>query len=87
MSQVKFAPVLLMALAPCFLAGCATEEMTLEQAKAACDKLDGQLVIYYSQKVTLSGIGPLIQTPGKCITNDAFTQPPPAPAIVPTLPP
>jgi hypothetical protein len=53
------------------LVGCA-HEMTLEEAKADCDKKGGQLTIFYSQKITLSGVGPVIQTPGECITSDQF---------------
>jgi hypothetical protein len=65
----KCTPAFLLALV--MLAGCA-HEMTLEEAKADCDKKGGQLTIFYSQKITLSGVGPIIQTPGECITSDIF---------------
>lgn len=71
----KFTPAFLLASALSMLAGC-MHDMTLEEAKADCDKKGGQLTIFYSQKITLSGVGPIIQTPGDCITSDAFLLPP-----------
>lgn len=71
----KFAPAILLALALSMLVGCA-HEMTMEEAQADCDKKGGQLTIFYSQKITLSGVGPVIQTPGECITSDQFLLPP-----------
>ena len=71
------------ALAASVLAGCQTP-MTLEEAQKACAAKGGQLVIFYSQKITLSGIGPVIQTPGDCIMPDKFgIAPKPAPAAAP----
>jgi hypothetical protein len=71
----KFTPAFLLALALSMLAAC-MHEMTLEEAKADCDKKGGQLTIFYSQKITISGVGPIIQTPGECITADKFLLPP-----------
>ena len=71
--MIKLAPAILLALALSLLAGCA-HEMTLEEAQADCAKKGGQLTIFYSQKITLSGVGPVIQTPGECITSDVFLQ-------------
>jgi hypothetical protein len=79
----KFTPAIQFALALSMLAGCA-HEMTMEEAQADCDKKGGQLTIFYSQKITLSGVGPVIQTPGECITSDQFLLPP---KTQPTAPP
>ena len=81
----KFTPISLLALALFVLAAC-THEMTLEEAKADCDKKGGQLTIFYSQKITLSGVGPIIQTPGECITSDAFLLPPKTAPATPPAP-
>jgi hypothetical protein len=72
--------------------------MTLEEAEKACAAKGGQLVIFYTQKITLSGVGPVIQTPGDCIMPDKFgiaPKPPPqaappaagAPNAAPPSPP
>ena len=53
------------------LAGC-QHELTLEEAQALCTKQGGFLVVFYSQKITTSGIGPQIATPGNCISPSKF---------------
>ncbi|HEY2007580.1 MAG TPA: hypothetical protein VGH23_01225 [Rhizomicrobium sp.] len=67
------------------LAGC-QHELTLEEAQALCTKQGGFLVVFYSQKITPSGIGPQIATPGNCISPGKFditTSTPPAPKASP----
>ena len=67
------------------LAGC-EHQMTLEEARAACTKQGGFLVVIHTQKVTLSGVEPEKESPGNCISADKFNnaakpaKPAPAPA-------
>lgn len=68
---MKCAPVGIMALAGLLLAGCQTS-MTLEQAQAACDKQGGLLVIIYTEKITRSTVGPVIASPGNCVSPSRF---------------
>jgi hypothetical protein len=68
------------------LAGC-QHELTLEEAQALCTKQGGFLVVFYSQKITTSGIGPQIATPGNCMSPSKFDIAPSAStAPVPTAP-
>lgn len=57
------------------LAGC-QHQMTLEEARAQCTKQGGFLVVFYTQKVTLSGAGPEIASPGNCVSSSNFDKPP-----------
>jgi hypothetical protein len=63
------------------LAGC-QHKLTLEEAQAACTKQGGLLVVIYTQKLTTSGPGEEIASPGDCVTTDKFgvaaPEPPPA---------
>ena len=68
------------------LAGC-EHQMTLEEARAACTKQGGFLVVIHTQKVTLSGVEPEKESPGDCISSGKFdnaakpaAKPAPAPA-------
>ena len=77
---MKFTPVVI--LGAIVLAGC-QHGPTLEEAQALCTKQGGFLVVFYSQKVTASGIGPQIASPGNCISSSKFdiapaASPPPA---------
>ena len=71
------------------LAGC-EPSLTLAEAQALCTKQGGLLVIIYSQKVTQTGPGPVLTTPGHCVSPSQFNKdkavlPPgsPAPAASP----
>ena len=70
---MKFTPIVILgAIAGAFvLAGC-QHEPTLEEAQALCTKQGGFLVVFYSQKITTSGIGPQIASPGNCIAPSKF---------------
>jgi predicted small secreted protein len=68
---VKRISVLTVALGACVLAGC-EHRMTLEEARAACTKQGGFLVVLHTQKVTMSGVGPEIDSPGDCVSPDKF---------------
>lgn len=60
------------------LAGC-QGPLTLEEARAACTKQGGFLVVIHTQKITKAGVvGPEIDTPGDCIAPDKFDVAPPA---------
>ncbi|HZQ40656.1 MAG TPA: hypothetical protein VFA87_07675 [Rhizomicrobium sp.] len=63
------------------LAGC-EHQMTLEEARAACTKQGGFLVVIHTQKVTMTGIGPETDSPGDCISSGKFDAPA-APAKTP----
>ena len=68
----------LMAAALFLLAGCQT--MTLEEARAACTKQGGFLVVVHTQKITLAGVGDEVDSPGRCVSPDKFrANPSPAP--------
>lgn len=64
------------------LAGC-QDRLTLEEAQALCKKQGGLLMVIYSQKLTASGIGPQIASPGDCVSPSKFDIAPPAPAPAP----
>ena len=67
------------------LAGC-QHQMTLEEARAACTKQGGFLVVIHTMKVTLAGVGPETDTPGDCISAGKFdnaAKPPAKPASAP----
>lgn len=74
---MKFAPILIAGLG--LMAGCAPP-MTLEEARAACTKQGGFLVVIHTQKVTTAGIGDEKLTPGQCVSSSKFDAAPPAPA-------
>jgi hypothetical protein len=61
--------------------------MTLEEARAACAKQGGFLVVVHSQKITLSGVGDEVVSPGDCISADKLRDHPapaaPAPLSAP----
>ena len=61
------------------LAGC--HAMTLEEARAACTRQGGFLVVVHTQKITRAGVGDEVDSPGDCISPDKFhgTPAPPAP--------
>jgi hypothetical protein len=70
---VKFAPVVILGViaGASMLMGC-QHEMTLEDARALCTKQGGLLVVFYSQKLTTSGIGPQVASPGDCLSPSKF---------------
>jgi hypothetical protein len=88
-ASVKFTPVVIVGgIAAAFgLAGC-QHQMTLEEARAACSQQGGFLVVIYTQKITVAGVGPQVASPGNCVSSSSFnTAPatsassaPPAPA-------
>lgn len=69
-------------LAASLLAGC-QHRLTLEEARAACTKQGGFLVVVHSQKITRSGLGEEIDSPGDCVSADKFDMARPAPAPAP----
>jgi hypothetical protein len=79
---MKFAPVMIAGLGAFVLAGC-QDRLTLEEAQALCTKQGGLLVVFYSQKLTASGIGPQIASPGDCISPSKFDIAHPAPSNAP----
>jgi hypothetical protein len=85
---VKFTPVVTVGvvLGASVLAGC-QDHMNLEEARALCTKQGGFLVVIYSQKLTASGLGPQIASPGDCISSSNFDIAPPAPASTPAASP
>lgn len=76
---MKFALVLMLEMALIVLAGCQSGP-TVEEARALCTKQGGFLVVFYTQKVTLSGLGPEVATPGDCISPSKFDLAQPTPA-------
>ena len=80
--MVKRGLVVMMALGAAVLAGC-EHQMTLEEARAACTKQGGFLVVLHTQKVTMSGVGPEIDSPGDCVSPSKFDNPEPPPANAP----
>ena len=71
---MKRTPLLLgFCLCGVLLSGC--QAPTLEEARAACEAKGGQLVIIYSQRITLAGPEPAKASPGDC-----FLPEPKAPA-------
>jgi predicted small secreted protein len=75
---MTFTPVVIVALGAFLLAGC-QERLTLEQAQALCTKQGGLLAVIYTQKITASGAGPQIASPGDCISPSKFDIKPAAP--------
>lgn len=64
------------------LAGC-QHKLTLEEAQALCEKQGGLMVVIYTQKLTMSGPGEQVASPGDCVATDKFgvapaESPPPA---------
>jgi len=61
------------------LAGC-QHKLTLEEAQALCEKQGGFLVVIYTQKITTSGPGDQVASPGDCLSTDQYgiTDSPPA---------
>jgi hypothetical protein len=59
------------ALGGLLLAGC-QQKLTLEEAQAQCEKKGGLMVVIYSQKITASGPGEQIASPGDCVATDKF---------------
>lgn len=72
--MVKRGLVMMMVLGAPVLAGC-EHRMTLEEARAACTKQGGFLVVIHTQKVTRSGIEPEIDSPGDCVSSGKFDAP------------
>jgi hypothetical protein len=70
---VKSNPVVILAVTvgALVLAGC-QHQLTLEEARALCTQQGGFLMVFYSQKVTVSGLGPQIATPGECVAPTKF---------------
>ena len=79
---MKLTPVLVAALALCLLAGC-VQRLTLEEARALCKKQGGFLTVIYTQKITRSGVGEEIASPGDCVSPEKFDLRPPAPNNAP----
>ena len=76
---MKFTPVAVLGVigAVLALAGC-QHQQTLEEARALCTKQGGFLVVFYTQKVTMAGMGPEVASPGNCIMSSKFGMAPPA---------
>jgi hypothetical protein len=53
------------------LAGC-QHKLTLEEAQALCEKQGGFLVVIYTQKITASGPGEQVASPGDCLGTDKY---------------
>jgi hypothetical protein len=71
---VKSNPVVVLAVTvgTLALAGC-QHQLTVEEARALCTQQGGFLMVFYSQKVTVSGeVGPQVATPGNCISSSKF---------------
>jgi hypothetical protein len=73
---MKGLTVVMAALACCVLAGCQAR-MTLEEARAQCTKQGGFLIVIHSQKITRSGVGDEILSPGDCVSASKFDVPSP----------
>ena len=58
------------------LTGC-QHQMTLEEARAACTQQGGFLVVIYTQKITVAGVGPQVASPGNCVSSSSFNTAPP----------
>ncbi len=69
--MVKRGLVLMALLGASVLAGC-EHPMTLEEARAACTKQGGFLVVIHTMKVTMAGVGPETDSPGDCISPGKF---------------
>lgn len=68
---MKTASLATVALGIFMLAGC-QHKLTLEEAQAQCEQKDGLLVLVYTQKITASGPGEQVVSPGDCVTADKF---------------
>ena len=70
---MKTNPVVILAatVGICVLAGC-QHQQTLAEAQALCTKQGGFLVVIYSQKITASGVGPQVASPGDCVSSSKF---------------
>ena len=68
--EIALKHLFLMAAALWLLAGC--HAMTLEEARAACTKQGGFLVVLHTQKLTRSGIGDEVASPGDCVSPEKF---------------
>lgn len=53
------------------LGGCQAN-LTLEEAQALCMKKGGLLTVIYTQRITASGIGDPVGTPGECVSPKEF---------------
>jgi hypothetical protein len=71
------AVILAVTVGALILAGC-QHQPTLEEARALCTQQGGFLVVFYSQKVTSSGLGPEVATPGECVASTKFDMAQPA---------
>jgi len=69
--MVKRVPVMMALLGASVLAGC-QHSMTLAEARAACTKQGGFLVVLHTQKITMAGVGPEIDIPGDCVSPGKF---------------
>jgi hypothetical protein len=79
---MKFALLAGLTVAAAALAGC-QHAMTLEEAEAACTAQGGLLAVIYTEKITRTSVGPVVASPGECISPDKFNKG----AVLPTLPP
>ena len=79
---MKLTPVMMAAFALCLLAGC-QNRLTLEEARALCTKQGGFLMVIHTQKITTSGVGEEIDSPGDCVSASKFDIPPAAPRNTP----
>ncbi|HEY8254143.1 MAG TPA: C-type lectin domain-containing protein, partial [Rhizomicrobium sp.] len=70
-TMVKRGLVLTVLLGASVLAGC-QHQMTLEEARAACTKQGGFLVVIHTMEVTMAGVGPETDSPGDCISPGKF---------------
>lgn len=78
MKRVLPAALVLPLLALPLLAAC--HVMSLEEARAECAKQGGFLVVIYSQKITVAGVGQEIAKPGDCVPSKDLDLRAPAPA-------
>lgn len=79
---VKTMPLAMLPALVLVLAGC-QEKLTLEQAQALCEKKGGLLVVIYTQKLTMSGPGEQVASPGDCVATDKFGVASPVPDTPP----
>lgn len=68
---MKAIPSALVALSVFMLAGCA-HPLTLDEARALCEKKGGLLMVIYTQQITVAGLGEQVANPGDCISTDKF---------------
>jgi len=67
------------------LAGCQAR-LTLEEARALCEQKGGLLAVIYTQKITASGVGAPVGSPGECIQSSKFAPSVPPPKATPPAP-